>query len=198
MTRLVIALMVVVLSGCAPNYTWVRADATQADFNQDMARCEYEAASSTATYGSSTPPARTLGGSIGQGIGLGFGQAMQSNKLIVLCMRAKGYAQAPPGTTVAYTNPAALPADPDVFARPSGAPVVAAAAPSTAPVMAAGLKTESKYLILAETLAKQHACSPPFATMTAKGTGLESFQIGCPDGRTLAVNCEVDGCRILR
>ena len=34
--------------------------------------------------------------------------------------------------------------------------------------------------------------------MTAKGAGQESFMVGCPNGTTLAIRCEVDGCRILR
>lgn len=88
-------LVALALTACAPRFMWVRPSTTQADFDQDVARCQYEAASATATYGSSSPTARTTGGAIGQGIGAGIGAAMKENELVTLCMRAKGYAQQP-------------------------------------------------------------------------------------------------------
>lgn len=173
-------LIALALTGCAPRYTWVRADATQGMFDQDMARCQYEAASSTANYGSSTPAARTVGGSIGQGLALGYGQAMAENNLIALCMRAKGYAQAPIGQ------------QPYPVAQ---APVYAPPAPSPAPAAAKG---ESKYLFAAEALAKGSGCQGPAATMRAKGAGGEWFDIACQGGPALPVSCDVTGCRVLQ
>lgn len=170
-------LIALVLAGCAPRWTWVRADANQAMFDQDMARCQYEAASSTATYGSSTPAARTVGGSIGQGLALGYGQAMAENNLIALCMRAKGYMQAPIGQPYPVAQaPAYIP---------------------PAPVAATTVKGESKYLLAAEALAKGSGCQSPAATLRQKGAGGEWFDIACQGGPALSASCDVTGCRVL-
>ena len=61
-----------------------------------------------------------------------------------------------------------------------------------------GLKDESKYMVSAEGIAKVSGCTPPNAAMTSKGAGQESFIVGCPNGTTLAIRCDYDGCRILK
>lgn len=149
----------------------------------DAAQCDYESSSSTANYGSSTPVARTYGGAIGQGIGLGIGQAMQRNDLFVKCMRAKFVARQ-------YAAPPA----------PSAAPafVGTGSAPAGATPAVAGLRAESRWQVQAEGVAKAEGCNPPSAAMTSKGAGQELFAIACPNGTTLAIRCEVDGCRTLR
>jgi hypothetical protein len=182
------------LAGCVPRYSWTRADTTQADFDRDRARCAYEAESSTATYGSSTPTAYGLGAAIGQGIGIGIGRSMQNDRLMTLCMKAKGYGQVPLGYagTGDPTSYGAVP----VSSRPDiGQPVTA---PIGAAPAVAGLKGESKFQMAAELLARSLACRPPTTAMTAKGAGQESFTISCPDGGILVIACDVDGCRLLR
>src|SRR5437762_12966528 len=89
------AALVAVITGCAiqPTYMWVRPNTSQAEFEADRARCLYEAEAAVATYGSSAPTQRTLGGSSAQGLSLGYGKAMESNNLGVLCMKARGYSQ---------------------------------------------------------------------------------------------------------
>ena len=86
-------------AGCATQqpYMWVRPDTTKEQFDQDYARCVYEASAAVATYGSGQPTARTTGGAIGQGLAIGYGQAAEYHKLGQLCMRARGYRQAPVG-----------------------------------------------------------------------------------------------------
>jgi hypothetical protein len=186
------------LAACAPRVTWVRADGAQGDFNRDSARCEYEVASSTSNYGSSMPVAWGLGASIGQGIGIGIGKGMEQAKLYALCMRANGY------TAVAANAPLEqapvvwpLQARPPQPERADAAPpqVMLVQHPSAPP---GGVKGESRYLMNAEALAKAHGCIPPAATMTAKGTGLESFAVNCPNGKAYAINCEAGNCVIAR
>lgn len=60
------------LGGCASNTRWVRAGATNADFERDRAVCEFEAAKATAG----------VTGVVG---GLEMANVLQ------LCMRAKGW-----------------------------------------------------------------------------------------------------------
>jgi hypothetical protein len=67
-----------------------------------------------------------------------------------------------------------------------------------APAMSPGINMESKWLVSAEGVAKAGGCVPPSAAMTSKGAGFELFAVGCPNGTTLAIRCEVDGCRVLR
>jgi len=182
-------------TGCAPSYYWARADTGQAGYDSDMARCQYEAASSTATYGSSAPVERTLGGAIGQGLGLGIGQAMAQNNLNVLCMRAKGYSQVPIGTPNPYpvaTSEQRSPSEPRSHYQPVNA-VSAGATPAVA-----GLNVESKWILNAESAAKAAGCQGPRVGMTSKGAGEESFAAGCVDGTSLAVRCSYDGCKVLK
>ena len=53
-------------------------------------------------------------------------------------------------------------------------------------------------MVSAEGIAKVSGCTPPNAAMTSKGAGQESFIVGCPNGTTLAIRCDYDGCRILK
>jgi len=197
-TKIGLSLVIIfATSGCAPQYYWARAETTRTDFDSDVARCQYEAASSTATYGSSAPVARSTADAMGQGFAAGIGQAMAQNNLIVLCMRAKGYAQVPLGTPNPY--PVATSTQ-----RPSSAPASGAAvyqpvsAPAGAAPAIAGLQVESKWMLSAESIAKASGCQSPRVGMTAKGAGEESFTAGCTDGTSLALRCSADGCRILK
>lgn len=111
--------------------------------------------------------------------------------------------------TQTATAPAAAPApmqSAPTAAAPSPLPVATAAAipvsapmstPSAAPSVA-GMKAESKYLIQAEGVAKVSDCEQPQVVMTSKGAGSEMFAAACSSGVTLAIRCEVDGCRVLR
>lgn len=69
------------LAGCS-HVVWEKPGATQADFELDRARCEYEA-----TLGTPSTPVYSVGGAIGAGIAEG----MRQNQLGTLCMRARGY-----------------------------------------------------------------------------------------------------------
>lgn len=195
------------LAGCAPTrYTWVRPDAGYAQTQQDLARCEYEVASSTATYGSSAPLPYSYSAAIGQGIGQGIGRALESNRLIALCMRARGYAAlldgAPPAAPASAPAPAAPPLAASAPPGPisAAAPVPASALPPApyAPPGATRVPGESRFQLTAESLAKAQGCVPPFAVMVGKGGGLETFKIGCPNGRVLSVNCEGGACDVMR
>ena len=119
-------------------------------------------------------------------------------------MQAAGYTAVEGGGVIPGAGTAAFSAS----AVPSGAPwpppdahyppppdavIRAGSAPQIA-----GMRTESTYLISAERLARDDGCIPPAAAMTAKGAGQESFVVACPSGATLAVQCGVEGCRILR
>lgn len=174
------------LAGCAMNPAAIRPDAGSADYQVDAYQCDYESSSSTATYGSSQPTARTYGGAIGQGIGLGIGQAMARNDLFVKCMRAKYAARAYASPPPAYQPQSAATS---ISSRP-----IAGAAPA----VAASLTAESKWMIQAEGVAKATGCSPVQTAMSSKGAGMEMFAIACPNGTTLAIRCEVDGCRVLQ
>lgn len=72
-------------AGCAQTTTmWVKAGATDADFQRDKAACEYEAKIHTPSM-----PYSGMSGAISTGIQEG----MRIGELGVLCMRAKGYSQ---------------------------------------------------------------------------------------------------------
>lgn len=201
-SRASIAIALAALCACAPP-TFVRPNTTMAEFDADISRCQYEATSSTATYGSGQNTARTLGGAIGQGIGIGLGRAIETNNLVALCMRARGYAIGGPSAggypALATTNE---PGYPRPMSDPTGAVPSAYKAPAprveSAPMVAASINAESKWMIAAEGVAKASGCSPPSAAMTSKGAGMEMFAVACPNGTTLAIRCEFDGCRVLR
>jgi hypothetical protein len=51
----------------------------------------------------------------------------------------------------------------------------------------------------AEKLAKNRACAAqPFASLTAKGPGFETYSVPCSSGRTIAIRCEFGNCRVLQ
>lgn len=176
-------LLLVALAGCAVNPAAIRPDAGSPEYQVDAYQCDYESSSSTATYGSGQNTARTYGGAIGQGIGLGIGQAMARNDLFVKCMRAK-YAARAYGSPAASVPAAQLQPQPERIA--------------SAPAVAPSIREESKWMLQAEGVAKVNGCTPPNAAMTSKGAGQELFAVACPNGTTLAIRCEVDGCRVLR
>jgi len=88
------------LGGCGSPPVWVKPGATQADFEQDVARCRYEAAAATASY-STGPTARGLSGAMAQGFGEGLTSGMRQIELVKLCLEAKGYSQQVVSTKVA-------------------------------------------------------------------------------------------------
>lgn len=184
--------------GCAPPPVFVRPNTTMAEFDRDISQCQYEAASSTANYGSGQNTARTLGGAIAQGIGTGLGRSLESTNLVLLCMRARGYTRGGPsiGGYPALASET-IPMEGKQLFPPPITPVVAPP-PGATPQIAVSLKVESKYQFTAEGIAKAQGCIPPMAAMTSKGAGMEMFAIACPNGTTLAIRCEVDGCRVLR
>lgn len=205
-SRAIAVVTACVLTACGPNPAAIRPDAGSAEYQVDAYQCDYESSSSTANYASGQPTARTYGGAIGQGIGAGIGQAMARNDLFVKCMRAKYAARAyssPP--SVAYEGKqmfppptaSSAPQYPIVMSDPTGA-VAPAARSGAAPAVAASINAESKWMIAAEGIAKTEGCVPPRTAMTSKGAGMEMFAVACPNGTTLAIRCEVDGCRVLR
>ena len=89
-----IFIVVFIVSGCTPNYVWVKNGATQADFERDKSQCIYEAASATANYNTG-PTLRGIGSAAGQGFGEGIAIGLRRNKLVLLCLQAKGYSKQP-------------------------------------------------------------------------------------------------------
>jgi hypothetical protein len=195
MTRALALAISALLAGCAttpPLYN--RPNTTVADFERDKAACEYEAASSTANYGSGQNTSRTMGGAIAQGIGIGLGRAMETSNLVAMCLRARGYYRCEAeGCRAVAATAAAVPVE--YIRMPDLAPPPRTAA---APAVAASLPGESKWMIVAEGVARASSCSPPATAMTSKGAGMEMFAVACPNGTTMAIRCEVDGCRVLR
>ncbi len=204
-----------VLAGCAPK-VFVHPNPGAVNQMADASQCDYEIL--MAQRGVRVPYWYNNNQAAGYLIGAVIGQAIRNDQLRTLCMQAKGYLPVPvaygapvpigeaqpylPGIAppVAYApyNPAALPPQqPSIAGRgdigPAGAPPTAAA-----PTVATSIKGESKYLFTAEGIAKGTGCNPPSIAMTAKGAGSESFMVGCPNGTTLAMRCEIDGCRILQ
>lgn len=115
------------LAGCASSYMWAKNGATQAEYTRDLSRCRYEAASATASYGSSRG-GPTMSSAIAQGLGEGMAIGIRQSDLMVLCLEAKGYTKhargevpppyAPMPAPSAAPPPATLPAtvavkDPD-------------------------------------------------------------------------------------
>lgn len=91
---LIVAGSLMALTGCAPNYMWVKEGATQSEFDRDKAQCQYEASSSMANYNTG-PTARGASGAAAQGIGEGIAIGMRKAELIQLCLQAKGYSKQP-------------------------------------------------------------------------------------------------------
>lgn len=75
------------LAGCAtqPAWQWVKPGATQADFDQHKAQCDYETSAATQATD------YTLRTTFGQELD----RAMRKDDLMVKCMVAKGYRQEP-------------------------------------------------------------------------------------------------------
>jgi len=70
--------------------------------------------------------------------------------------------------------------------------------PRAAPVTRTTVPVESRWLLAAESLAKQNGCAAPLVTLTSKGEGVEQLQAACTGGGTLPITCTVDGCRTAR
>lgn len=203
MTRIAL-LAVALLAGCAPKM-FVHPNPGAVNQLADASRCEYEI--EMAQQGVRVPYWYNNNQAAGYLIGAAIGQAIRYDRLRTLCMQSKGYIAVPlaagpfPGVTSAeaiqldanqrYPISAAQPGRADIAVAPP--PPIAAA-----PVVAASIKADSKYLITAEGVAKAEGCIPPAAAMTSKGAGMEMFAIACPNGTTLAIRCEIDGCRVLR
>jgi hypothetical protein len=82
--------LILLLAGCAQPMTWYKEGGSQAEYEQDVARCTYEAHAATASY-SQGQTARTNSGAVAQGIGEGMTMSMRQRDLAILCMRARGY-----------------------------------------------------------------------------------------------------------
>lgn len=180
------------LAGCAampPSYIWVRPNTVQAEFDADRARCAYEAEAATATYGSSTPASRTLGGSIGQGLAIGYGKAMEFNKLGVLCMQARGYSQQAIGDSPSRYGAAPVP-----VVASSGPTITSTPDPRPAP---AALVAGSKHMFAAERYAKSSGCATPVATITIQSAASETFTLTCANAEPMIVRCD-GACRALQ
>lgn len=215
MNKAVVIGVALALVGCAPK-VFVHPNPTAVNQVADASQCEYEIL--MAQRGIRIPYWYNNNQALAYGLGAAIGQAIRNDMLRTLCMQAKGYLPVPvaigapvpigeqqpflPGIAapVAYApyNPAQLgPQQPSIPARGDMGGVVPAP-PAATPTVAASMKGESKYLFTAENVAKASGCVPPSIAMTAKGAGSESFMVGCPNGTTLAIRCEVDGCRILQ
>lgn len=85
--RFTALLIATALAGCAaqPKWQWVKPGATQAEFGQHKAQCDYE--TSAATQGTDYTLATIFGQELDR--------AMRKNDLFVKCMVAKGYRQEP-------------------------------------------------------------------------------------------------------
>jgi hypothetical protein len=189
-----------VLAGCAPRAAFYRPDATPAQHSADAARCEYEIEMNQ--RGVYVPWWYSNSQALGYTLGAAIGMAIRNDRLRALCMQSMGYVPIAPGaapTPIGEPQPGLIgvtPPSPTYAGRGDIAPApppTVAAAPAVA-----GLRAESRWQITAEGVAKAEGCNPPTAAMTSKGAGQELFAIACPNGTTLAIRCEVDGCRVLR
>lgn len=190
-----LTLGIVLLVGCAPT-GYIRPNTEPAQYNQDAAQCEFEI--EMAQRG--VPPVwyRNNNQQLSYYIGAAIGQSLRNQRLRSLCMQAKGYTPVVldpgvPATAAAYvppvTNAPGQPGRGDM----GGTPPPVGAAPTVA-----GIKGPSTYLLKVETMVKAGGCAPPAVAMTAKGAGTESFAVGCPNGVTMAVKCDVEACRVLQ
>lgn len=80
-TFTIIFAIAIALSGCS-HVVWEKPGATQADFEADRARCQYEA-----KLGTPNAPVYSMG----QAIGTGIAEGLRENQLGSLCMHARGY-----------------------------------------------------------------------------------------------------------
>jgi hypothetical protein len=195
------ALLVAVglVAGCAARTVFYRPDATPAQHSADAARCEYEIEMNQ--RGVYVPWWYSNSQALGYTLGAAIGMAIRNDRLRTLCMQSMGYTPiatgaAPTPIGEPQTGLVGVTAAPAYTGRgdiPPAPPPPVAAAPAVA-----GLRAESRWQFTAEGVAKAEGCNPPTAAMTSKGAGQELFAIACPNGTTLAIRCEVDGCRVLR
>jgi hypothetical protein len=86
---LTVTTAVVLLAGCAPG-VWVRAGATESDFAQDRAVCDYQ--SELGTPSSSTYNGRgNINDAIADGIVSGIADGIRKGTLMNKCMVANGW-----------------------------------------------------------------------------------------------------------
>ena len=74
---------IVAMGGCGPKTVLTKPGFTQAEWDRDLAQCEYETASSTQGVDYSY---QTV-------IGQSLDQAFRRRDLMLLCMKAKGYVE---------------------------------------------------------------------------------------------------------
>ena len=191
------------MAGCAARTAFYRPDATPAQHSADAARCEYEIEMNQ--RGVYVPWWYNNSQALGYTLGAAIGIAIRNDRLRTLCMQSMGYVPVATGLAPTPIGEPQLglvgvtptsPPPPTYSGRGDIAP--APPAPIAAAPAVAGLRTESRWQITAEGVAKAEGCNPPTAAMTSKGAGQELFAIACPNGTTLAIRCEVDGCRVLR
>ncbi len=210
-SRTVAAIIVVAcstLAACVPK-AYIHPNPASVNQTADMAQCEYEL--EMGQRGVYVPWWYNNSQATGYLLGAAIGQAIRNDRLRSLCMMAKGYRVVPlDGTApapIGESQPNLIGVTPPdqhssaYAAIPPPVPPVPATPPApigSAPLISPGISAESKYMFTAEGVAKVSGCNSPVAAMTSKGAGMEMFAIACPNGTTLAIRCEVDGCRILR
>lgn len=205
----VTAAVTLALAGCAPK-AYIHPTPHAVNQLADLSQCEYEIEMNA--RGVAVPWWYNNNQAAGYLIGAAIGTAIRNDRLRTLCMQAKGYrvvvadgappmqAGQPVPALIGVTpppQPVTAPAAPAPQLQPVAVPAVVPTMPSAAPAVA-GIKGESKWLLQAEGIAKVEGCTPPNTAMTSKGAGMEMFAIACPNGTTLAIRCEIDGCRVLR
>lgn len=190
------------LAGCAP-VGYVRDNTPPAQVTQDAAQCQFEIEMAQRGvpplwYGNASQQSAYY-------LGAAIGAQIRQQRLRTLCMQAKGYTpfvidQQAPMTAQATVpkefqypayqiNAAGQPGRGDIIPTQ---PARVGAAPALNP------KEPSKYALQVEAMVKAGGCAPPAVAMTAKGAGTESFTVGCPNGVTMAVKCDVEACRVLQ
>lgn len=203
MRRCAALLAACAVAACAPRAVFYRPDATPAQHAADAARCEYEIEMNQ--RGVYVPWWYNNSQALGYTLGAAIGMAIRNDRLRTLCMQAMGYTPIATGaapTPIGEAQPGLIgiaPASPPAPTYTGRGDIAPAPPPPVAAAPAvAGLRAESRWQITAEGVAKAEGCNPPTAAMTSKGAGQELFAIACPNGTTLAIRCEVDGCRVLR
>lgn len=176
------------LAGCggAP-FLWVKSGATQSDFDRDMARCKYEAASSTANYNTGRT-AGTLSGAMAQGIGEGMAIGSKQVELIQLCLQAQGYTKqpidngsatpyTPSATTVAVVRPVE-PVTPVAVKTAKAADSVVTADAETAKVIQ--VLTDTRFPLVGNPIRFKQKGALTF--YEARGAGAALTQVVCEAG----------------
>lgn len=169
-------------AGCASPYIWAKHGATPADYDRDLARCRYEAASATASY-SSGRVAPTMGGAIAQGLGEGMAIGMRRTELIELCLQANGYSKRTATIPVVSTQSVSTvaPSPPTNVATPSGGQAVRPPDPEMEKVVQ--LLSEQKFPLSGD----------PVRFKTVSGRTYYEAKGG---GRLTQVICQDGSCRI--